>query len=126
MDKISPFDVGQALALEEDWVLSIEGAEGTDALIKRTKALMRRSGAAFLLKAPKEGQDLRLDPPVLGLDTLKNLLQNSFKGVVFKSPGTLLLEPQRMKSFAQESGLVVLGVDEDMLKNTEAPRDVSS
>ena len=127
LSALSSFDVGQALALEEDWILSVEGAEGTDALIKRTKTLMRTPGTAFLLKAPKDAQDLRLDPPVLGLDTLENLLQNDFKGVVFKAPGTLLLEPQRMKAFAQESGLVVLGVDDDMLRNdTGVTREASS
>lgn len=126
LSALSPFDVGQALVLEEDWILSIEGAEGTDALIKRTKALMRTPGAAFLLKAPKDVQDLRLDPPVLGLDTLKNLLQNGFRGVVFKAPGTLLLEPKRMEAFAQENGLVVLGVNDDMLCNTGVVREASS
>ena len=126
LSALSPFDVGQALALEEDWILSIEGAEGTDALIKRTKALMRTPGAAFLLKAPKEGQDLRLDPPVLGLDTLSNLLQNGFRGVVFKAPGTLLLEPLRMQAFARENGLIVFGVDDDMLRNTGVMREASS
>ena len=117
LETLSPFDVGQALTLEEGWILGIEALEGTDALIERSGLLMRHPGSAFLLKAPKIGQDARLDPPALGLDTLKVLSLNNFKGVIFKAGQTLLLEPERMKTFAQEVGLVVYGV-ESVMKGT--------
>ena len=53
-------------------VLAIEAAEGTDAMLGRV-AEMRASGrlrhrglAGVLVKAPKRGQDLRLDMPAIG------------------------------------------------------------
>ncbi len=57
-------------------VLAIEAAEGTDAMLARV-AEMRQSGrlrykgpAGVLVKTPKRGQDLRLDMPAIGPDTV--------------------------------------------------------
>ena len=69
---IGHFDIGQALIIQDSRVLSIEGAEGTDALINRTAPLIDKNRQHRLFfKAAKSGQNKLLDPPVIGDETIK-------------------------------------------------------
>ncbi len=61
---LSPYDVGQAVAVAGERVLAVEGPEGTDRMLARARALGRRPfglgrplPATVLVKAPKVGQD---------------------------------------------------------------------
>ncbi|HEY1454709.1 MAG TPA: UDP-2,3-diacylglucosamine diphosphatase LpxI, partial [Roseiarcus sp.] len=72
IDALSSFDAGQGAVVAAGRVLAIEAAEGTDAMLARV-AEMRANGrlrfagqAGVLVKAPKRGQDLRLDMPAIG------------------------------------------------------------
>ena len=65
---LGPLDAGQAVVVADGRVLAIEGAEGTDAMLRRV-ADLRGSGATarrasgVLAKGPKPGQELRVDMP---------------------------------------------------------------
>ncbi len=69
---LSTFDAGQGAIVAAGRVLAIEAAEGTDAMLARVAEMrangrLRLSGlAGVLVKAPKRGQDLRLDMPAVG------------------------------------------------------------
>ena len=73
---LSPFDAGQAAVVANGRVLAIEAAEGTDAMLARVAELrdsgrLRLAGpAGVLVKAPKRGQDMRLDMPAIGPKTI--------------------------------------------------------
>ncbi|TGW15445.1 LpxI family protein [bacterium NHP-B] len=110
LDALSPFDVGQALVTELGWVVGIEAAEGTDGLIQRTQPLMREHKKAFLIKSAKKTQDVRLDPPVVGIQTLRFLLDCGFAGLAFRAKQIIFLEPAPMKAFADREGLIMWGV----------------
>ena len=64
---LGPFDVGQAAVVADNNVLGVEAAEGTDNLLNRIAELRRigrvtaAPGTGVLVKAPKPGQDRRLD-----------------------------------------------------------------
>ena len=72
LDALSQFDAGQGVVVAAGRVIAIEAAEGTDAMLARV-ADLRASGrlrfkgpAGVFVKAPKRGQDLRLDMPAIG------------------------------------------------------------
>ena len=74
LDALSDFDAGQGAVVAAGRVLAVEAAEGTDAMLARV-ADMRANGrlsfkgpAGVMVKAPKRGQDLRLDMPAIGED----------------------------------------------------------
>lgn len=119
---LSPFDIGQALTMENGWILGIEGLEGTDQLIARSEALCHEENRAFLVKGAKATQDLRLDPPVVGPETLDILKKHKFKGLAFLGNKTLFLEPERMKQVAEEAGLTIFGYEppESSLSSVES------
>ncbi|MDO6646773.1 LpxI family protein, partial [Acinetobacter guillouiae] len=72
---LSPLDVGQGAVVAGGLVLGIETLQGTDALLRfvgDTPAPLRRCQGGVLVKAPKRGQDLRVDMPAIGPDTVRN------------------------------------------------------
>lgn len=107
---LSLLDVGQALVMQGPRLLGIEGAEGTDNLIRRCKDLALSGPLRpLLVKAAKVGQDLRLDPPVLGPDTLACARDADFSGLAFHAPTTLVLDAKKMRRMADESNLLIWG-----------------
>jgi DUF1009 family protein len=116
-----PFDVGQAVIVADNHVLAIEAAEGTDHMLARV-AEMRRigrirtpRGRGVLVKAPKLGQDRRVDLPSIGPQTVANVAQAGLAGLALVAGGAIVAEPQRIAAAAQREQLFVIGVRDDGL-----------
>lgn len=112
---LSPFDVGQAAILADHRVVAIEAAEGTDAMIRRVADLASRGrlkigkGDGFLVKVPKTGQDLRVDMPAIGLDTLRNIAEAGLSGIGVRAGEVLVGDRAALGRQADELGLFVEG-----------------
>ena len=66
-------DVGQSVIVQNGRVIAIEAAEGSDAMIARSATLLDPDGGvACFVKMAKSAQDLRLDVPVFGGDTVRS------------------------------------------------------
>ena len=66
-------DVGQSVIVQNGRVIAIEAAEGSDAMIARSASLLDPDGGvACFVKMAKSAQDLRLDVPVFGGDTVRS------------------------------------------------------
>lgn len=116
LDALSPFDLGQAAIVAGERVLAVEGPEGTDRMIGRAGALMsrglfraRRQGGV-LVKAPKRGQDLRVDLPAIGPRTVRNAARAGLDGIAVTSGLTLVIDPVGTAAMADRLGLFVVGV----------------
>jgi DUF1009 family protein len=107
---LSPLDMGQAVVVQEGVILGVEGAEGTDALITRC-GLLHKEGAlgGVLVKGAKRQQDDRLDPPVIGPQTLLRAQEAGLSGIAFEAGRTLLLEEERLVALADQAGLFLVG-----------------
>ncbi len=116
LSALSPFDVGQAAILADHRVIAIEAAEGTDAMIRRVGELVAGGrlklgkGDGVLVKAPKEGQDLRVDMPAIGPETLRNIAQAGLAGVALRAGRVLIGDRGRLGTLADQLGLFVEGV----------------
>jgi DUF1009 family protein len=93
LDKLDELDVGQAVIASQGRILSIEGAEGTDQLIKRTKEYIQNQDAV-LIKLPKKSQDKRIDMPTIGPVTIEELSDAGIKGVAISSEVIILSEKE--------------------------------
>jgi len=107
LDALAPFDIGQSLVMQDGRVIGIEGVEGTDALLTRLAPFVKKGKRTFLIKAPKKGQDNRLDLPTLGPQTVENLGHFGYCGVAFEQGGTYLLETEKMTHTANHYGLFI-------------------
>jgi DUF1009 family protein len=114
---LGPYDVGQGVVISERRIVAVEGAEGTDGMLERCAA-MRASGrikwptdTGLLVKAPKPGQDRRLDMPAIGPATVARAADAGLRGIAVEAGGTLMVEPQAMIQEADRHGLFIIGVD---------------
>ena len=111
LSALSPYDVGQAVVVQDGHVLGIEGAEGTDALIRRCATLQRAGQGAVLVKLSKAGQDQALDLPTIGTDTIKAAKDAGFSGVAIHAGHSLIVDLEGVQSMANQAKLFLVGVD---------------
>ena len=101
---LSPGDVGQACVVHNNQVLTIEGAYGTDWMLE---SLRKRpdEGGGLLVKGPKQGQDLRVDMPSIGPETVSQAKAAGLSGIVIAAGQVLILEREEVLSRCAQEGL---------------------
>lgn len=111
---LGPFDIGQAAVVASGHTLGVEAAEGTDGLLQRCARLPssarggdRRNGV--LVKRPKPGQELRVDLPTIGVDTVRNAAAAGLSGVAIEAGLALLIDREAIVREADARGLFVFG-----------------
>ena len=108
-------DVGQGCIVQQGLVLAVEAVEGTDAMIARCSTLARPGPGGVLVKLVKPGQDRRADLPTIGPDTMRHAAAAGLRGVAFEAGGTILAEREASIAAADQAGLFLLGLDQDMI-----------
>jgi UDP-2,3-diacylglucosamine hydrolase len=114
-----PFDVGQAVVIAQSRILGVEAAEGTDHMLARF-ADVRRSGriripagTGVLVKAPKQGQDRRIDLPSIGPKTIDSAINAGLNGIAVVAGSAIVAEPNRIAEMADRANLFVVGVRDE-------------
>ncbi|KPH82288.1 LpxI family protein [Bosea vaviloviae] len=113
---LSPFDVGQAAIIADHRVVAIEAAEGTDAMIRRVGDMIASGrlkiakGDGVLVKAPKDGQDLRVDMPAIGPQTLRHVAAAGLSGIGLRAGRVLVGDAVEIARLADKAGLFIEGV----------------
>src|SRR5262249_45032176 len=113
---LSPFDIGQAVAVIEGHVVGVEDVEGTDGLLARIARLREQgrirvpAGRGVLVKAPKAGQDLRYDLPTVGPRTLEGAASAKLPRLAVAAGNAIVAEPQAMIAAADKAGLFIMGM----------------
>jgi DUF1009 family protein len=109
------FDVGQAAVVIKGHVLAVEAAEGTDAMLARCAELREagRAGrggrAGVLVKAPKPGQEERVDMPTIGPETVSKAAAAGLAGIAV-AEHVLMAERTATIAAANRHKLFLLGV----------------
>ncbi|TCT02888.1 LpxI family protein [Aquabacter spiritensis] len=112
---LGPFDVGQGAIVVDGFVAAVEAAEGTDAMLARYGDLRRSgrlrfpAGLGVLVKAPKPGQDRRVDLPSLGPATILAAAAAGLAGIAFEAGGVIVPDAAELVHAADASGLFALG-----------------
>ncbi|RMF33530.1 MAG: LpxI family protein [Alphaproteobacteria bacterium] len=112
---IGALDVGQAAVVAQGICLGLETVQGTDALIDFVAATRAGfahdpgGGRGVLLKAPKPGQDWRVDLPAIGPETLRRAARAGLSGVAVQAGGVLILGLEETVAAADEEGLFLWG-----------------
>lgn len=107
---LAPFDVAQATVCDADRALAVEGADGTDAMLSRLAGKEKRPGAV-LVKLPKPGQELRVDMPVIGLETVRRAAAAGLAGIAVAAGRTLVMDTDETIALADREGLFLVGVE---------------
>lgn len=104
-------DIGQAVIVQQGFVLGLEAAEGTDALLHRCASLRRKGGGGVLVKLCKLHQDQDLDMPTIGPETIENVADAGFSGVAVQAGSTLITDYERVIRIADQHKIFIMGVD---------------
>ena len=106
LNKSNSFNHVQALVINNHKIVSFEKIKGTRDMLKslRKNKLQNK----LLLKMPKSKQDLRVDLPTIGLDTLKDCKKANIKGIVVKAGQNIFLDKKEGLKFANKNNIFVM------------------
>jgi DUF1009 family protein len=93
----------QAVVVKDNIILATENRQGTRKMLSRLK----KKSEGILIKLPKKKQDLRMDLPTIGLQTLKDCKKYGLKGIVLKSKKNLFLDKTKCISFANKNKIFI-------------------
>ena len=105
LNKLNPYNHIQGLVIKGNNVIFKETSKGTKKMLQLTSKSKKSKG--ILIKFPKKKQDLRLDLPTIGLDTLKDCKKAGIKGIVLKSKKNIFMDKRKSIDFANNSKIFI-------------------
>ena len=102
-NQLNSLDHVQALIVKDNKIIVTEDNQGTKKMLSKLK---KRAGG-ILIKLPKKKQDLRMDLPTIGLQTLKDCKKYRLKGIVLKSKKNIFLDKNKCISFADKNKIFI-------------------
>ncbi len=93
--------------------MAIEAIEGTDEAIRRGGKLADNS--AVVVKVSKPQQDMRFDVPVVGLDTLRSMIEVEARVLAVEAGKSILLNREKLLTEANEAGIAVVGFKDNSI-----------
>ena len=103
LNNLNSLDHVQAVVTEKNKIIAIEGHSGTKKMLSKIKIKSR----GILIKFPKKKQDLRIDLPTIGLETLKDCKNKNIKGIVLKSQKNIFLDKEESINFANKNKIFI-------------------
>lgn len=105
---IAHLDIGQTVAVKKKAIVAVEALEGTDNLIRRAGRLARRG--IVVVKVSKPQQDRRFDIPVVGLNTVKNLIKAGSPCLAIEAGKTLFIDREESVGLADKKGISIVAI----------------
>ncbi len=102
-NKTNSLDHVQALVIKDEKIIAKEGREGTKKMLTKLK----NNSNGILIKLPKNKQDLRMDLPTVGFQTLKDIKKYKLKGLVLKSKRNIFLNKEKVITFANKNKIFI-------------------
>jgi len=106
--EIASLDIGQTVAVKDKTIVAVEALEGTDNLIRRAGKISRHG--AVIVKVSKPKQDMRFDIPVVGLNTIKNLIKAGASCLAIEAGKTLFIDKKPSLELANKHKLCITAV----------------
>lgn len=107
---LGKLDVGQSVVVQQGLVLGVEGIEGTDKLIERCGAYQRKGLGGVLVKLRKPQQDMRIDLPTIGTNTIENLHRQGMRGLAVHAGNALIVNEKEVIALANKYKMFIKGI----------------
>lgn len=111
---IARYDIGQSVVVGNGRVAAVEGAEGTDAMIERVKSIQAsrrvtwKERTGTLVKATKVDQDLRVDLPVIGPETVARCADAGLGGIAVETGRVVIASQAECLDRAEQLGIFIM------------------
>ena len=103
---INPHDHVQGLVVRNSIIVTKEKTYGTKKMLQMMNK--DKSSQRILIKFPKKNQDLRIDLPTIGFDTLKDCKKSGIKGIVLKSKQNIFMDQNKSINFANKNKIFII------------------
>ncbi len=105
---VAHLDIGQTVAVKHKAIVAVEALEGTDNLIRRAGKIAR--AGVTVVKVSKPKQDMRFDIPVVGLNTVKNLIRAKAVCLAIEAGKTLFIDREESVKLADKKGISIVAL----------------
>ena len=105
LSKLSTHNHVQGLVIRNNSVIAKETLKGTKKMLQSIKDIKKTH--SILIKLPKKNQDLRVDLPTIGIDTLKDCKKVNIKGIVLKANQNIFLDKKKVITFANKNKMFI-------------------
>ena len=106
-------DIGASVVVDAQ-VIAVEAAEGTARMLERVVQMRknRRRSRGVFAKMTKPDQDLRIDIPAIGVDTVNAVAAAHVRGIVVNTRTCFVVDKPAVIRRANELGIFILALDE--------------
>ena len=112
LEALGSYDIGQGCIVQGKRILAIEGGEGTDGMLSRLDGLVDKDlGKATMIKVLKSGQDKTLDPPGIGVETIRLASMAGVGVIAIEAGGVILIDKAALIAEAIARGITLVGID---------------
>ena len=106
-DEIARLDLGQTIVVRAKACVAIEAMEGTDATIRRAGEIA--NGKLTVVKVAKPDQDMRFDVPVVGVPTIRAMIDAGATCLSITASKTLIFDRTEMLGLANDNKICIVG-----------------
>jgi DUF1009 family protein len=106
LNKLNAHNHTQALVVRNNSIIAKENSGGTKKMLQSINKAKNNQG--ILIKFPKKKQDLRVDLPTIGLDTIKDCKKANLKGLVLKANQNIFLDKVKSINFANKNKIFII------------------
>lgn len=106
-------DIGASVVVDKQ-VVAVEAAEGTARMLDRVVEMRknrRKTGGVFA-KMTKPGQDLRIDIPAIGVDTVRAVAAAKLHGIIVNTKTCFVIDRDAVIDAANKAKIFIMAVDE--------------
>ena len=107
LNSLRQYNFSQGVVVRGNKLVAIEGKSGTKKMLEKSRH-KKDKNLGVLVKFPKKKQDLRIDLPTIGLDTLIQSKNAGLKGVVIKNNQHVFLDKKKCIQYANKNKMFIL------------------
>lgn len=106
-------DIGASVVVDKQ-VIAVEAAEGTARMLERVVEMRknRKKNGGVFAKMTKPGQDLRIDIPAIGVDTVNAVADAKLNGIIVNTKTCFVVHKDKVLETANKRGIFIMAVDE--------------
>jgi len=109
---IGAADIGASVVVDKQ-VFAVEAAEGTAKMLERVVDMRKnyKKSSGVFAKMTKPGQDLRIDIPAIGVDTVKAVAAAHLRGIVVNAKTCFVVDRENVIAAANRHKIFIVAMD---------------
>ena len=109
---IGAADIGASVVVDKQ-VIAVEAAEGTARMLGRVVEMRHniKKASGVFAKMTKPGQDLRIDIPAIGVDTVRAVADAHLRGIVVNTKTCFVVDKPAVIRAANEAKIFIVAMD---------------